>query len=144
MLSNDQLDERCRRLEASRQPGGLRDDIVAYLEAIYQHEDYQSWLNEKQYFSPSNPNALFTVPYDVVPEIDDEDRRFRAKRVLDAFSIIENGVLQVKVDRLSNGIIHLTDAPWVHSSLRVFSFKDESDVLAALSLIHNSEPTRPY
>ena len=133
MLSNDHLDELCRRLEASKDTGGLREDVLVYLQAIYHHSSYQAWLNEGQFFSPMNPEAKFLVPSDVQPDIDDEERLFMAKRVLDAFSIIENGVLQVKIDKLSNGLIHLTDAPWVHSSLRVFSFKDESDILSKVS-----------
>jgi hypothetical protein len=90
---------------------GLAETLRQQLMSIYQSERYTAWrqggLSEKSPF-----------------EIEDDSRT----NVPGLSSLIVEGRLQVKLNHIHSRIF-LTDGVWVHPSIRVFPFCDESETL---------------
>jgi hypothetical protein len=94
------------------------DDLNVVLHRIYDLPTYQAWLNEPTKFA-----TQFKLPPGFGAEVPDS-----SKRLLDRYRFVNGSRLEVKIDK-HEGLIHLTDGPWVPASYRVYPFADESTLI---------------
>lgn len=88
------------------------------LEKLCKLPEYAEWLGEGQY-----AGQRFRLPRSFIPPVTSD------RRLLESLRLVVDDVLQVKLNRLDNGSIFMTDGLFVPAAYRVFPDSDESNCL---------------
>ncbi|MEO1243737.1 MAG: hypothetical protein AAFX54_17645 [Pseudomonadota bacterium] len=120
----DSIEELVHYLDGSANEG--RSDVellLSYLAHVYESSRYKSWLKDDQYWGRKKLEGYPRLPDAVPPSLRD------SKHLLDNYGLTANGRLQVKIDKIGESRLHLTDGLWVDPRLRVYPFSDESEAV---------------
>ena len=109
------------------QSGATAREVREFLDAIYEHHDYQMFLSQGQFERMNGGPARFFVPPVIIGT---HGTAFRLLSHPRGALVRPNRMLEVKIDRHFDAV-HLTDGYWVPASERVFSTTDESAHICA-------------
>ncbi len=93
------------------------EELRAILLEVARHESYAAWENKHEF-----DGKLFRLHRSLAFANDDQ------RRLLEGLRLVQKDILRVKLNARDSQV-YVTDGLWVSSSIRVFPFADESDLV---------------